>query len=203
MWRKSSESEAATSSTPAPAPAKPPETHQAASKQAPAAPVATTSAAPGTAAAANSASPKSAPAASVREPVASGSASTISSGLKIKGEVTGTSDLTIDGEAQGKVRLTNGRVTVGEGGHVNADIEAREIVINGTVEGSLKASESVRLGPASRVEGSVLTPRIGIDDGAKFRGNVEMIRAGETPGSANSEPQKTQAMRATSASAED
>jgi cytoskeletal protein CcmA (bactofilin family) len=135
------------------------------------------------------------------EPVGSGGASTISAGLKIKGEITGTSDLTIEGETQGKVRLVNGRVTVGASGRVTADIEARDIVVNGKVQGNLKASESVRLGPASHVEGSILTPRIGIDDGARLRGNVEMIRKGETP---ESEPAKTpHSVRAASASAED
>jgi cytoskeletal protein CcmA (bactofilin family) len=138
----------------------------------------------------------------VPEPVDSGGASTISSGLKIKGEITGTSDLTIDGETHGKVRLVNGRVTVGASGRVHADIEAREIVVNGEVQGNLKASESVRLGPSGSLEGSVLTRRIGIDDGARLRGNVEMIRAGETPESAKDEPAKsTQAVRAASASA--
>jgi cytoskeletal protein CcmA (bactofilin family) len=204
MWRKSSEGnpEAAASNPPAPAPTKPQETPQAASKPAPATALAATSAGP-------AAPPAAAPVKGVATvptpaPVASGSPSTISSGLKIKGEITGTSDLTIDGETQGKVRLASGRVTVGASGRVHADIEAREIVVNGSVQGSLKASEGVRLGPASRVEGSVLTPRIGIDDGARFRGNVEMIRAGGTPDSIPSEEQKVaQAKRAASASAED
>jgi cytoskeletal protein CcmA (bactofilin family) len=110
-----------------------------------------------------------------------GGPSTISAGLKIRGEITGTSDLIIDGDTQGKIRLTNGCVTVGPNGRVTADIDARDIVVYGTVQGNLKASGSVRLGSNSHVEGSVLTPRIGIDDGARLRGNVEMTRLGETP----------------------
>lgn len=129
------------------------------------------------------------------QPPRSEEASTISAGLKIKGEITGTSDLTIDGETQGKVRLTNGRVTVGPSGRVIADIDAREIVVNGTVQGNLKATDSVRLGSSGQVEGSILTARIGIDDGARLRGNVEMIRAGHTQDSA-----PTQAARAATAS---
>ena len=61
------------------------------------------------------------------------SASTISSGLKIHGEVTGTADLYIDGEVQGGIRMGQSKVTVGPRGRVQADIEAREIVIEGTV----------------------------------------------------------------------
>ncbi len=111
------------------------------------------------------------------EPVAaapvSHSASRINAGLKITGEVFGESDLVIDGEVNGKVRLSSGRVTVGSSGRVQAEIEAREIVVEGMVQGNLKAADSVRLGPGGRVTGSVLTPRIAIDDGARLRGKVE------------------------------
>ena len=108
----------------------------------------------------------------------SSAASRINSGLKITGEVFGDSDLVIDGEVQGKVRLSSGRVTVGSSGRVQAEIEAREIVVDGTVQGNLKAADSVRLGPAGRVTGSVLTPRIAIDDGARLRGKVETTTPG-------------------------
>jgi cytoskeletal protein CcmA (bactofilin family) len=107
----------------------------------------------------------------------SSTASKISSGLKINGELSGDSDIYIDGEVQGKIRLGNTRVTVGPNGKVQADIEAREIVIDGTVQGNLKAGESARFGASSRVTGSVLTPRIGIDDGARLRGKVETVPA--------------------------
>ena len=75
---------------------------------------------------------------------------------------------------QGRIRLADSRVTVGPNGRVQADIEAREIVIDGSVQGNLKAGERTHLGSTSRVVGSVLTPRIGIDDGARLRGKVEM-----------------------------
>jgi cytoskeletal protein CcmA (bactofilin family) len=215
MWRKSSEEKPnkAASNTPAPAPAKAEETPQVTSQSsAPTSAREQTSPAPQAAAMAspapapaikptNSTPSKIVAAAPGPERAASNGTSTISAGLKIKGEITGTSDLTIEGETEGKVWLVNGRVTVAASGRAKADIEAREIVINGTVQGSLKASESVRLGPASWVEGSVLTPRIGIDDGARLRGKVEMVRAGETPESAKEPAKSAQAVRAASASA--
>jgi cytoskeletal protein CcmA (bactofilin family) len=105
--------------------------------------------------------------------------SVIGAGLKIQGEITGDSDLVIEGEAHGRIRMVNGRVTVAPKGRVNADIEAVEISVEGFVQGGLKASDKVRLGPASQVQGSVMTPRIAIEDGARLRGKVEMIRAGE------------------------
>jgi cytoskeletal protein CcmA (bactofilin family) len=106
--------------------------------------------------------------------------SKISSGLKINGELSGDSDLYVDGEVHGKIRMGNTRVTVGPNGRVQADIEAREIVIDGNVQGNLKASESAHFGASSRVSGSVLTPRIGIDDGARLRGKVETTPATPT-----------------------
>ena len=76
--------------------------------------------------------------------------------------------------------MINGRVTVAVNGRVNADIEALEISIDGRVEGNLKATESVRLGATSHVQGSILTRRIAIEDGAGLRGKVEMIRANDS-----------------------
>jgi cytoskeletal protein CcmA (bactofilin family) len=111
---------------------------------------------------------------------ASRSASHISSGIRIKGEISGNEDLYIDGLAEGQFRFTQARVTVGPNGRVQANIEARDIVVEGTVQGNLKASESVRLGGSSQVQGSLITPRISIDDGARLRGKVEMTRASDS-----------------------
>jgi cytoskeletal protein CcmA (bactofilin family) len=104
--------------------------------------------------------------------------STIAAGLKIRGDISGSCHLVVEGEAHGKIHLANGRVTVGPSGRVNADIVAPEIAIEGHVQGNLQARDSIRLGPASHVQGSVLTPRIRIEDGAGFRGKVEMTRPG-------------------------
>lgn len=145
------------------------------------------------------------PAAKAPAPVVPSAPSVIGAGLKIKGEISGTSDLHIEGEANGKIQLVGGRVTVGPNGNVHADVDAREIVVEGSLQGNLKASESVHLGPASQVQGSVITPRIGIEDGARLRGKVEMLRAGESRSASNvsAEPKaNTGALRATSGAAE-
>ncbi|MGB0036978.1 MAG: polymer-forming cytoskeletal protein [Candidatus Acidiferrales bacterium] len=123
------------------------------------------------------------PAVSTPAPVAapvSANGSTISSGLKIHGDFSGGSDLYIDGEAQGKIRLTQSKVTVGPNGRVQADIEAREIIVQGSVQGNLKASERIRLASSSRVRGTLLAPRVAIDDGARLRGKVDMTRETES-----------------------
>jgi cytoskeletal protein CcmA (bactofilin family) len=103
--------------------------------------------------------------------------SRISSGIRINGEISGNDDLYIDGQAEGQFHFPQSKVIVGPNGKVQANIEAREIVIEGTVKGDLKASAGVQLGGSSRVQGSLTTPRISIDDGARLRGKVEMTRA--------------------------
>jgi cytoskeletal protein CcmA (bactofilin family) len=142
----------------------------------------------------------SAPAASVAAASASTAAdmaaalanvATISSGLKIRGDISGNCHLIIEGEAHGKIHLVNGRVTVGPTGRVHSDIEAPEISIEGTVQGNLRARDSVRMGPTSHVQGSVLSTRIRIEDGASFRGKVEMIRPGETVPSSSTASSQT------------
>lgn len=112
-------------------------------------------------------------------PERSGS-SKFSSGLKVRGEISGSADLYLDGELNGKITIPDGVVTVGPNGNVHADIEAREVVIEGVVQGNLKARDRVHLGSSSRVQGSVLTPRIGIEDGARLRGKVEMVRGNDS-----------------------
>jgi cytoskeletal protein CcmA (bactofilin family) len=161
MWRKSTEVKPSSPvrAVPAPVSSKP--------QEAPQSPPQSTSPAPALAA----------PAARAASEASVSGSSKIGSGLRIRGEFSGNSDLYIDGEAQGKIRLAETRVTVGPNGRVQADIEAREIFVEGTVQGNLKASERVRLGAKCRVQGTVLAPRVGIDDGAQFRGKVEVTRA--------------------------
>jgi cytoskeletal protein CcmA (bactofilin family) len=118
-------------------------------------------------------------ASSVANPPVARGISRISSGIRIKGEISGNDDLYIDGQAEGQFHFPQSKVTVGPNGKVKANIEAREIVVEGIVTGDLKASANVQLGGSSRVQGSLITPRIAIDDGARLRGKVEMTRAGD------------------------
>lgn len=111
----------------------------------------------------------------------------ITSGIRIKGEISGDDDLYIDGQAEGQFRFPESKVTVGPNGRVKANIEAREIVIEGSVTGNLKASSAVQLGSSSRVQGSLMAARIAIEDGARLRGKVEMTRGGETKPDAEGE----------------
>jgi len=97
----------------------------------------------------------------------------VSQGIRIKGELTGSEDLFIDGTVDGKVTLTNSALTVGPNAAVKADIVARELVVRGRAEGKFTASERVQIWHTARVEGELKSQRISIEDGAELRGQVE------------------------------
>ena len=127
--------------------------------------------------------PSSSPSFSSPTPHLSESSSRIGAGLKVHGVISGNSDLIVEGETNGKIYLSGARVTVARTGRVQADIEGLEIVVEGEVQGNLKATDRIRLGSTSNVEGSLVTPRFAIEDGARLRGKVEMLRAGEVKAS--------------------
>jgi len=116
-----------------------------------------------------------APAVVVRE--ATAPSAHLTSTLVIKGEITGRDDLFIDGEVQGKIRLEQGKVTIGPNGRVTADVDAQEIVIRGRVKGNLNGRDRVEIGKTGHATGDVVTQRILIEDGAEIHGSVEIKRA--------------------------
>src|SRR5690348_16798915 len=97
-------------------------------------------------------------------------AACISQGIKIKGEVTGSEDLFVDGQVDGKLSLTNGSLTIGPNGHVKADVTAREVIVRGIVEGKVSGRDKVQLSSTGQVTGEVQTDRLAIEDGALLRG---------------------------------
>ncbi len=122
--------------------------------------------------------PQAVPASPRPAPVAA-SVATIGKAIAIRGEVTGSEDLRIEGEVQGSVCLRGATVTVGTNGRVRADIEAREIAVEGSVEGNLVATERVCIGASGVVQGEVRTHRIAIEDGAILQGTVDIVKPGE------------------------
>ncbi len=116
-------------------------------------------------------------AAATQVPSVTTSTANVSTTLVIKGAITGREDLFIDGDVQGKIRIDGGRVTVGCNGRVTADIEAREITVQGNVRGNLQGQERVRIGPTGCARGNVITRRIFIEEGAELHGTVEITPA--------------------------
>jgi cytoskeletal protein CcmA (bactofilin family) len=117
--------------------------------------------------------------ASSQPPVSAKATACISQGIKIKGEITGSEDLFVDGPIEGKVNLANGSLTVGPNGTVKADVVAREVVVRGRVEGKIAGKERVQLWSTGQVSGEIQTQRLAIEDGAVLRGKVETGRATE------------------------
>jgi cytoskeletal protein CcmA (bactofilin family) len=111
---------------------------------------------------------------------------TIGKSLVIKGEVTGSESLYIDGRVEGSINLSGNRVTIGRNGVVAANISAREIVVLGKVRGNLTASDRVDIRSDGSLTGDVVAARISIEDGAFFKGGIDIRKAG----SANAKPEE-------------
>jgi cytoskeletal protein CcmA (bactofilin family) len=100
-------------------------------------------------------------------------------GLRIKGELSGNDNLLVEGIVEGPIRLGDGVLTVAPRGKVNADVVSREIVVYGELKGNLAARERIEIKKEGSVVGGLTTSRIVIEDGAQFKGSIEIIRAAE------------------------
>lgn len=109
-----------------------------------------------------------------RAGVAAGEQATISKGLFIKGEITGSESLFIDGKVEGSINLNGNRVTVGRNGQVAASITAREVVVLGKVRGNVTAADRVDIRAEGALTGDVAAARISIEDGAFFKGGIDI-----------------------------
>ena len=147
-----------------------------------------TATAPAVASKASAATPASTPPSSSALPVSTRGAACISQGIRIKGEVTGSEDLFVDGLIDGKLNLTNGSLTIGPNGTVKADVNAREVIVRGRIEGKVTGRDKVQLWSTGQVTGEVLTDRLAIEEGALLKGKVEAgkqpAKAGETKATA-------------------
>jgi cytoskeletal protein CcmA (bactofilin family) len=99
---------------------------------------------------------------------------TIGKSLVVKGEVTGSESLYIDGKVEGAINLPGNRVTVGRNGQVSANIAAREVVVLGKVKGNIDASDRVDIRSEGALTGDVIAQRISIEDGAFFKGGIDI-----------------------------
>ena len=97
--------------------------------------------------------------------------------VMVKGQIYSREDLTIDGEVEGTVELQEHRLTVGPNGRVLASIKAREIVVLGTVQGNVEAADKIDIRKDAKLVGDIKTARIVIEDGAYFKGSIDISRA--------------------------
>jgi len=103
----------------------------------------------------------------------------LGSTLHIKGEITGNEDLLIDGTVEGLVQLEDRKLTIGASAKVTADIIAREVAVYGNVKGNLRARDRIEIKKDGSVVGDLTTARIMIEDGAYFKGSIEIDKTGD------------------------
>ncbi len=101
------------------------------------------------------------------------------SSLVVKGDVSGSEDLTIFGQFEGTVSVPGHCLTIGSEGKVKAEIQAARVVIHGSVHGNISVKERVEIYKTGHVVGDLIAPGISIEDGAYFKGKIEIIRDGE------------------------
>jgi cytoskeletal protein CcmA (bactofilin family) len=97
--------------------------------------------------------------------------------IEVKGKISGEEDLQVDGKIEGPVALGGQRLTVGRTGQLNSEVTAREVVVYGKVTGNLRASDRVEIKKDGSVTGDIVTARISIEDGAYFKGRIEIDHA--------------------------
>jgi cytoskeletal protein CcmA (bactofilin family) len=95
----------------------------------------------------------------------------------VKGDITGTDDLVIDGAVEGLIKLDEGNVTVGKTAKLTADINARDVVVYGHVKGNVSARGRIEIRKDGSVIGNLTTAQVMIEDGAGFKGSIEIDRS--------------------------
>ncbi len=105
----------------------------------------------------------------------------IGKSVVIKGELSGSEDLTIEGQVEGRIDLKDNVLTIGPNGKIKAEVFAKAVVVLGEVTGNVTASEKVDIRDNGSVDGDIASPRVAIAEGAHFRGSVDMQRAGQKP----------------------
>ena len=123
----------------------------------------------------------------------SGERASIGRSISIRGDVTGDEDLLIQGRVEGSIDLANHAVTIGAEGEVKASVTGRVVIVEGTVEGDIHSEEQVVLRASARVQGDIIAPRLVLEDGARFRGGVDM---GDVPGFGDSAGTSSSAAKA-------
>jgi cytoskeletal protein CcmA (bactofilin family) len=107
----------------------------------------------------------------------------IGKSVVIKGELSGSEDLYIDGTVEGTIQLRGNNLVIGPNGHVHADVSTKVVVIQGKLEGNIRATERVELRKSAVIVGDIVTQRIAMEEGAYVKGKVEIQREAANPSS--------------------
>ena len=106
----------------------------------------------------------------------------IGKSVVIKGDLSGTEDLTIEGQVEGKIEIKQHALTIGPHGRIRAQVFAKAVVVLGEIVGNIKATEKVVIRDTGAVEGDIVAPRVAIAEGARFRGKIDMQQGARPKG---------------------
>jgi cytoskeletal protein CcmA (bactofilin family) len=135
-------------------------------------------------------------------PLPAGAGARLGASLRVKGEISGNEDLHIDGTVEGLIQLDDRKLTVGMAAKLTADVIAREIVVYGSVKGNLRARDKIEIKKDGSVVGDLTTARIMIEDGAYFKGAIEIDRQALESGAEYSQPAYPRAVATPAVSAD-
>jgi cytoskeletal protein CcmA (bactofilin family) len=120
----------------------------------------------------------------------------IGKSVLIKGELSGSEDLYVDGEVEGNIDLHDHSLTIGPHGRVRANVRAKDVVIHGKVDGNVQGTDRVELKRSAVLVGDISTQRIVIEDGAFFKGAIDIKKDAAKPGSSAAKQEAPKAMAA-------
>ena len=126
----------------------------------------------------------------------------IGKSVVIKGELSGSEDLTIEGQVEGKIELKENVLTIGPNGKIRAQVFAKALIVLGEVSGNVTATEKVEIRDGGSVDGDIVSPRVAIADGAHFRGSVDMQRKAGAPAAPQLRPVAAPAAQASTPAAQ-
>ncbi len=124
------------------------------------------------------------------EPDARGGSATIGKAVRINGQISSKEDLYVDGDVEGTLEAPEHKVTIGPNGTVHATVKAREVVALGSIQGNVEAADRIEIRKDAKLVGDIRTARIVIEDGAYFKGSIDIVKPEPAKVSAPRPPQQ-------------
>ena len=122
------------------------------------------------------------------EPETRGSAATIGKAVKVVGQIFSREDLYVDGDVEGTIEALEHKLTVGPNGTVQATVKAREVVALGSIKGNVEATDKIEIRKDAKLTGDIRTARIIIEDGAYFKGSIDIVKPEPAKGAPKAQP---------------
>ncbi len=113
-------------------------------------------------------------------PTSASATARLGAGSHVKGDISGNEDLYVDGTIEGSIQLKDRKLTIGTNAKLTADVVAGEVIVYGSIKGNLRARDRIEIKKDGSVVGDLITARIMIEDGASFKGSIEIERKPES-----------------------